>query len=185
MTIQSVKGSGVCHGDRRSDPPGQVNETKQRRRTTPLTVSIRLGCAIEKEIYRSRGRGRITLTQYETWRETFTVPEEGYNRTKLTCPICHTSFEVKVYSKSRTRLRKIYFASCFFAIAACGIVIGVLAGSEKGFMAYSLAAPFICFTVWHLLNAIRGRFDASDVVSHARGKIHKIFDEQKIIFPDQ
>ena len=25
----------------------------------------------------------------------------------------------------------------------------------------------------------------SDVVSHARGKVHKIFDERKIIFPDQ
>ena len=173
----------MCHGPMRSDPPGQVNEAKPQQGVAAITVSIRLGCKIEKEIYRSRSRGRMTLTQYERWRETLTVPEAGYNRTKLTCPTCHTFFEVKVYSKSRTRLRKLYFASCFFAIAACGIVLGVLAGSEKGFMVYSLAAPFICFAVWHLSNAIRGRFDASDVVCHARGKLHKIFDEQKIIFP--
>ncbi len=152
----------------------------------PSTVSIRLGCEIEKVIYESRGRGKITSTQYKTWRETFTVPEEGYNKINLTCPICHSSFEVKVYSKSKARLRKLYFASCFLTIAACGIVFAVFAHREKkGFIGYSLAAPFICFTVWQLLNVVRGRFDASDVVSHARGKVHKIFDERKIIFPDQ
>jgi hypothetical protein len=160
----------------RSDPARHGNDTEQRRETTPITVSIRLGCEIEKEIYRSRGRGRMTLTQCETWQETFTVPEEGYNKINLTCPICHGPFEVRVYSKSKARLRKLYFAACFLTIAACGIVFGVLAGSEKGFMGYSLAAPFICFTVWQLLDVIRGRFDASDVVSHARGKVHRILD---------
>jgi len=180
-----VKGTGVCHSHMRSDPPRQVNDTKQSRGIRPNTVSIRLGCEIEKEIYESRGRGRITLTQYKTWRETFTVPEKGYNKINLTCPICYSSFEVKVYSKSRARLRKLYFTTCFLTIAACGIVFGVFARNEKGFIGYSLAAPFICFTVWQLLNVVRGRFDASDVVSHARGKVHRIFDERKIIFPDQ
>ncbi len=120
----------------------------------PSTVSIRLGCEIEKVIYESRGRGKITSTQYKTWRETFTVPKEGYNKINLTCPICHSSFEVKVYSKSKARLRKLYFASCFLTIAACGIVFAVFAYKEKGFMGYSLAAPFICFTVWQLLEDI-------------------------------
>jgi len=154
-------------------------------RITPNTVSIKLGCAIEQEVYRSRGRGRMTLTQYKTWRETFTVPEGGYNKIKLFCPICHSPFEVRVYSKSKARIRKLYFASCFLAIAAGGIVLGVFACSEKRFMGYSLAVPFMCFTVWQLLNVIRRRFDPSDVVSHSRGKVHRIFDEHKIIFPDQ
>ena len=180
-----MKGTGVCHSHIRSDPPGQTNETKQRRRITPNMVSIRLGCAIEKEIYQNRGRGRVTLTEYRTWRETFTVPVEGYNKIDLTCPICHSRFEVRVRSKSRARLRKLYFASCFLTIAAGGIVFGVLARNEKGFMGYSLSAPFICFTLWQLLNVIRGRFDPSDVVSHVRGKVHRIFDERKIMFPDQ
>ena len=83
---------------------------------------------------------------------------------------------------SRARLRKLYFASCFLTIAACAVVFGILARSEKGFIGYSLAAPFVCFTVWQLLNVIRGRFDASDVVSHAQGKVHRIFDERKIKF---
>ena len=185
MTIWAAKGIGVCHSHMISDPPGQVNETKPGRRVTSNKVSIRLGCEIEKEAYESRGRGKIALTQYETWRETFTIPEKGYNKVNLTCPICHSSFEVKVYTKSKARLRKLCFATCFLTIATCGIVFGVFSHSEKGFIGYSLAAPFICFTAWQLLNVIRGRFDASDIVSHARGKVHRIFDERKIIFPDQ
>ena len=184
ITIQAVKGTGVCQSDMRSDPPGQVNETKERWRITPNKVTIGLGCEIGEEIYRSRGRGRIIMTQYERWRQTFTVPGKGYKKVSLTCPICHRPFEVKVHSKSRTRLRKLYFASCFLTIAAGGIVFGVFAGTEKGLMGYSLAAPFICFTVWQFSNAIRGRFDPSDFVSHAGGKIHRIFDEQKIAFRD-
>jgi hypothetical protein len=90
---------------------------------------------------------------------------------------------VKVYSEQKARLRKYFFASCFFAIAACGILFGVAAGSKKGFMGYSIAAPFILFAVWQLSNAIRGRLDPSDVVSHARGKIHRIYDEKKLSFP--
>ncbi len=161
------------------------------RTIAPNTVSILLGCEIEKEVYKSKSRGRITSTEYKTWRETFTLPEKGYERISLTCPICHRSFELRVFSISRARLRKLYFASCFLAIAACGIVFGVFAHGGKGeFMGYSLAAPFICFTVWQLRNVIRGKFDASDVVSHTvshtRVKLHRIFDERKgIIFPDQ
>jgi len=152
---------------------------------TPHKVSIRLGCVFEKDVYRSPVRGTMTLAQHETWQETFTVPEKGYTKTSITCPVCHAPFQVKVCSKSKARLRKLFFASCFFAIAACGIVFGVFAGGEKGYIGYSLAAPFGFFTVWQLVNAIRGRFDPSDVVSHARGKVHRIFDEQKITFPDQ
>jgi hypothetical protein len=139
----------------------------------------------QEEIYRSPGRGAMTLGQHEAWQEKLTVPEKGHTKTHITCPVCHASFQVKVYSKSRARLRKLFFASCFFAIAACGIVFGVFAGREKGFIGYSLAAPFGLFTVWQLVNAIRERFDPSDVVSHAQGKVHRIFDEQKIRLPDQ
>jgi hypothetical protein len=139
----------------------------------------------QKEIYRSRVMGTMRLGQHETWQEKLTVPEKGHTKTNITCPVCHASFQVKVYSKSRARLRKLFFASCFFAIAACGIVFGVFAGREKGFIGYSLAAPFGLFTVWQLVNAIRERFDPSDVVSHAQGKVHRIFGERKIIFPSQ
>jgi hypothetical protein len=168
----------------RSHRPGEMNKARQRRTITPNTISIRLGCEIEKVMYQSRGRGRVTSIEYKTWRETFIVPEQGYNRINLTCPICHLFFALKIYSKSRARLRKIYFASCFLAIAACAIALGVFARSDKGFMGYSLSAPFICFAVWQLWNVIRRRFDAGDVVSHAGGKVHRIFDEHKIIFPD-
>jgi hypothetical protein len=149
----------------------------------PNTVSIRFGCMFQKEIYRSPVMGTMTLGQHETWQETFTLPEKGYRKTSVTCPVCHESFQVKVYSKSKARLRKLFFASCFFAIAACGIVFGVFAGSGKGYMSYSLAAPFGFFTVWQLVNAVRGRFDPSDIVSHAKGKVHRIFGERKITFP--
>jgi hypothetical protein len=127
----------------------------------------------------------MTLGQHETWQETLTVPEKGYSKTNVTCPVCHEAFQVKVYSKSKARFRKLYFASCFFTIAACGIVLGVFAGRGKGYMGYSLAAPFGFFTAWQLVNTVRGRFDPSDVVSHAKGKVHRIFGEQKITFPDE
>jgi hypothetical protein len=138
-----------------------------------------LGCETEQEIYRSRGRGRLTLTQYKTWQQPFIVPDERYNRINLTCPICHHPFGVKVFSKSKARLRKLCVASCFLIIAACAILFGVLAHGEKGFMGYSLAVPFICFTVWQLSDVIRGRLDASDVVFHMGGKVHKVFDGGK------
>ena len=50
------------------------------------SVSIKLGCGIVKELYEGRAvRGKATLTQYETWRETLTVPGEGSERVELTC----------------------------------------------------------------------------------------------------
>ncbi len=179
-----MKENGVCHSHMRSNKPAQTKEPKPSQRIMPNTVSIRLGCMFKKEIYRSRVRNTIALARHETWQETFTVPEKGYTKTNIMCPMCHESFQVKVYSKSKARLRKLYFASCFFTIATCGIVFGVFAGMRKGFIGYSLAAPFGFFTVWQLVNAIRERFDPSDVVSHAKGKVHRIFDEQKITFPD-
>ena len=144
------------------------------------TVSIKLGCEIVKEFYEDRtGRGRAALTQYETWRETLTVPEKGAEIVELTCPTCQNSFEVKVYSKSKARRRKLYFASIFFAIAVVGIIFGAFAGMERGFIGFCIGAVFICFTLWQSINAIRGKFDATDIVVHARGKRHKIFDEME------
>lgn len=160
-----------------------IRKLEARHGITPNTVSIRFGCKIEEEIYRSPSRGRLTLGHYKTWRETFTVPDEGYKEINLTCPICHSSFVVRVYNTSKARLRKLYFDSCFIAIASGALVLGVFAPTGKGFLGYYLAAPFICFAVWQLLSVIRGRFDASDVVSQVRGKVHRIFDEHKIIFP--
>ncbi len=150
------------------------------------TVSIKLGCGIVKELYEGRsGRGRATLTQYETWRETLTVPGEGTESVELTCPTCHNSFEVKVHSQSKARRRKLYFASIFFAIAMVGVIFGAFAGRERGFIGYSIGAVFVYFTLWQSLNAIRGKFDPTDLVTHARGKQHKIFDEKEAItFPD-
>jgi len=89
---------------------------------------------------------------------------------------------MRVYSKSKARLRKILFAFSFFAVAAGGIVLGVWGGHKTAFMGFSLAAPFMVFAVWQLLNVIRGRFNPSDIVAHARGKVHRIFDDQKITF---
>jgi len=147
-------------------------------------VTIRLGCETKEEVYRSPRLGPITVLRRRTWVETIAIPEKRYNKTNLVCPICHSVFRLKVYSKARARLRKFYFASCFFTIAASGIVFGVFAGSERGFLGYSIAAPFMFFTVWQLSNGIRGRFDPSDLMSHAGGKIHRIYDEKKVIFPD-
>lgn len=150
------------------------------------TVSIKLGCGIVKELYKGRmGRGKASLTQYETWRETLTVPGKGTEKVELTCPICHNSFEVKVYSQSKARRRKLCFASFFFAIAILGIVFGAFAGREGGFIGYSIGAVFIYFALWQSLTAIREKFDATDLVTHAPGKRHKIFDERKAItFPN-
>ena len=94
-------------------------------------------------------------------------------------PTCHNSFEVKVYSKSKARLRKFYFASIFFAIAIVGIIFGAFAGMERGFIGYSIGAVFICFTLWQSLNAILGKYDATDLVVLTQGKRHKIFDEKE------
>jgi hypothetical protein len=148
------------------------------------TVTIRLGCETEQEVYRSSSLGAIKVPQRRTWLETIAIPENGYNRISLICPICGSCFGLKVRSNKRARLRKFYFASCFFAIAGCGILFGILAGNSQGFMGYSIAAPFTIFTVWQLSNGIRRRFDPSDLVSHAGGKIHRIYDDTKIIFPD-
>lgn len=139
-----------------------------------------MGCGIVKELYEDRtGRGKATLTQYETWRETLTVPGEGTERVELTCPTCNNSFEIKVHSKSKARRRKFYFATIFSAIAVLGIIFGAFAGTERGFIGYSVGALFICFTLWQSINAIRGKIDATDLVVHTRGKQHKIFDEKE------
>jgi hypothetical protein len=168
----------------RNDPPDQAIETKRRQGITPITVTIRLGCEFKEEIYRSRRLGTIGMTQRKTWLERFAVPEKGYKKRNLVCPICHSAFEMKVYSKAKARRRKLYFASCFIMIATCGIAFGVYAGREKGLMGYSMAAPFILFAAWQLLNAIRGRFDPSDVVCHVRGRTHRIYGDRKISFSD-
>jgi len=141
----------------------------------PNAVTIALGCEIEEEVYRSPSLGTFTVTQPKTWIETFSVPEKGHDSIRLLCPICDSPFEVKIYSKQMARLRKLYFASCFFGIAACGILLGVSAGSEEGLIGCSLAAPFILLAAWQFLNAISGRFEAGDIVSHMRGKIHRIY----------
>jgi len=141
----------------------------------PNAVTIALGCEIEEEVYRSPSLGTFTVTQPKTWTETFSVPEKGHDRIRLLCPICESPLEVKIYSKKVARLRKFYFAFCFFAIAACGILLGVSAGNEAGLIGCSLAAPFILFAAWQFLNAICGRFHASDIVSQMRGKIHRIY----------
>ena len=119
------------------------------------TVSIKLGCGIEKELYENHtGRGKATLTQYEIWRETLTVPGEGIERVELTCPTCRNPFEVRVHSKSKARRRKLCFASIFFAIATVAIIFGAFADTERGLMGYSIGAVFIYFTLWQSLNAI-------------------------------
>ena len=144
------------------------------------SVSIKLGCGIVKELFEGRaGRGKAELTQYETWRETLTLPEKGTERVELTCPTCNNTFEIKVYSKSKARLRKFYFTFIFFAIAMVGIIFGAFAGMERGFLGYCIGAVFICFTLWQSINAIRGKFDATDLVVQVRGKRHKIFDEKE------
>ena len=144
------------------------------------TVSIKLGCEIVKELYEDRtGRGKAALTQYETWQETLTVPGQGTEIVELTCPTCNSSFEVKVHSKAKARRRKFYFASIFFAIAIVGIVFGAFSGMKSGFIGYCIGAIFIYFTLWQSINSIRGKFDATDIVVHARGKRHKIFDEKE------
>ena len=77
------------------------------------------------------------------------------------------------------RLRKFYFASMFFSIAIVGIIFGAFAGIERGFIGYSIGAVFTCFTLWQLFNAIRGKFDATDLVVQVQGKRHKIFDDKE------
>ncbi|MDY6987671.1 MAG: hypothetical protein SWQ30_06395 [Thermodesulfobacteriota bacterium] len=112
------------------------------------------------------------------------MPEKGHTRRSLVCPICHRAFEVKVYSRATARRRKLYFASCFMMIATSGILFGVYAGHEKGFMGYLIAAPFILFAAWQLLDAIRGKLDPGDVVGHAGGAIHRIYGDRKVTFSD-
>ena len=150
------------------------------------TISAKFGCEVVKESYEGRsGRGKATLTEYELWRETLTVPAEGTERVELTCPTCHNSFEVKVHSKSKARRRKLYFASIFSTIAMAGIVFGAFAGSERGYLGYAIGAVFVYFALCQALDVIRGKFDTTDLVSHGRGKAHRIFDQKRAItFPD-
>ena len=147
-------------------------------------VAIRIGCETKDEVYRSPSLGVITVPQRRTWIETIPVPKKGYNKLNLICPICDGHFGLKVCSQARARVRKFSFASCFFAIAGCGVLFGILPGGSKGPLGYSIGGLFAVFAVWQLSNGIRRRFDASDFVSHAGGKIHRIYDEQKITFSD-
>jgi len=168
----------------RKDPPGQAIETKERPERAPIAVTIRLGCEFKEEICQSRRLGAIKVTQRQTWLERLAVPDKGHRRRRLVCPICHSAFEVKVYSKATARRRKLYSGSCFIMIATCGILWGVYGGHEKGFMGYSLAAPFILFAAWQWRDAIRGRFDPGDVVGHGGGAIHRIYGDRKFTFSD-
>ena len=152
--------------------------------TEAKQLSIMLGCMDQTAVYRSRGRGRFAIPEHKTWRHSFRVPEHGHNKDSITCPFCHGSFQLSVYSKSKARIRKAMFVSSFFAVAACGIVLGVFAGGRTAFVGLSLAAPFVIFAVWQLLNVFRGKFDPSDIVAHARGKVHRIYDDHKITFSD-
>ena len=133
-----------------------------------------------KEVYRSASRGRVGLAQDKAWSQSFTVPEKGHTRTNVRCPVCHAVFQMKVHSKAKARMRKFYFAASFFAVAAVALGLGVYAGKGKGFMVLSLSAPFIIFSLWQLRNALGGRFDPSDLITHAGGKVHRIFDDHKI-----
>ena len=145
-------------------------------------VSIRLGCMIRQEMYRSGSRGRMALAHHKAWTQSFTIPEKKFTVTNVRCPVCKSVYQVKVYSKAKARMRKCFFASCFFFIAASAAGLGFYAEKGKGLLALSLAVPFIIFGLWQLLNALRGRLDPSDLITHARGKVHRIFDDRKISF---
>jgi hypothetical protein len=132
--------------------------------------------------YRSRGRGKYAILEHKTWRHACRAPAHGHKEDNVTCPFCHGFFQVRIYSKSKARLRKILFAFSFFAVAVCGVTLGLVAGRRTTFMGLSLAAPFMVFSAWQFLNGIRGKFDPSDMVSHARGKVHRIYDDHKITF---
>ena len=139
-----------------------------------------MGCSIEKELYEGRaGRGKATLTQYETWRETLTVPGEGTDRVEVTCPICNHSFEVNIHSTPKARRRKLCSASIFLAIALVGVMFGAFAGTERGFIGYGIGALFLFFTLWQAIDAFSGKFDATDLVTYARGRRHRIFDDKQ------
>jgi hypothetical protein len=127
----------------------------------------------------------MALVHHKAWSQSFTVPGKGYTMATVRCPVCQAVYQVKVYSKAKARMRKYYFASCFFAIAAGAVFLGLYAGKQKGFVALSLAAPFVFFSLWQFLNALRGRLDPSDLITHARGKAHRIFDDHKIFLFQQ
>lgn len=161
-----------------------MSETRYQHTMKRARVSIELGCETEQEICQSRGRGTLTSGRYKTWQETFTLPEKGFNREDIVCPMCRSPFQLRVYSESKARLRKLYFASCFLAIAACAIVFGIFNEGKMAFMGYSIAAPYVLFSLWQLFGVVRQRFDASDFVSHARGKVHRILGLGKIVGDD-
>jgi hypothetical protein len=124
----------------------------------------------------------MALAHHKAWSQSFTIPEKGFTVSTVRCPICQSVFQVKVYSKAKARMRKFFFAACFFVIAAIASGLGLYAGKGKGLFALSLAVPFFVFGLWQLLNALRGRLDPSDLMTHARGKVHRIFDDRKISF---
>jgi len=122
------------------------------------------------------------VSDHKTWRQTFAVPEQGNALAKVKCPTCGALFELKVFSEHGARFRKLGFAWWFFVISAVGIVSGVSLGAKKGLFAVTISAPFLVLGVRHLVDALRGQFYPSDLVCHTKGKVHRIFDDHKIMF---
>jgi hypothetical protein len=165
-----------------ADSPMRM-ERPMKSRTSGEKVSILFGCMDQTAVFRSRGRG-MAMPERKTWRHACIVPEHNHQEDRVACPFCHKVFQIRVYSESKARRRKIGFAAAFFAVAAGAIALGALAGRKTAFMGAGLAAPFLIFAVWQGLNVIRRRFDPGDIVSHARGKVHRIYNDRQIIFSD-
>jgi hypothetical protein len=132
---------------------------------------------VDVEQYKSPSLGRVKSVGCNTWLEEIKIPDDGQEIVFVDCPECRARFLVKVRSRRRTLSKKLFVVASFLFIALF-IIVFVRYATKKGtLLGYSLASPFVLLALWHFVNAMRGKFSPSDVVSHAGGRVHRILDE--------
>jgi hypothetical protein len=132
---------------------------------------------VDVEQYRSPSLGRVKSIGCNTWLEEMKIPDAGHETVFVDCPECRARFLVKVRSWRRALYKKLFVVASFLFIALFIILFARYATKKSTLLGYSLASPFVLLAFWHLVNAMRGKFSPSDVVSHAGGRVHRILDE--------
>ena len=146
-------------------------------KSRPAEIRVRFGCMFQVAQYKSRGLGYVKSLGVQTWVERLAIPETGNRVVPLVCPVCGRGFLVKVRSRKQTLYKKYFVSGCFLSIALAATTFTVLTPDGNRLFGFGLASPFFILSLWHLVNALRGKLTPNDVVSHAGGKVHRILDE--------
>lgn len=140
-------------------------------------ILVRFGCMLQVAQYKSPSMGHVKSGGVRIWVERLSIPDKEYRLVPLVCPICRGGFLVKVRSSRRTLYRKYFVSAFFLAIGLAAMVFSLLTPKGNRLFGFGLASPFLILSMWHIVNALRGKLSPNDILTHAGGKVHRILDE--------